>query len=66
MISPQTAQQAEWQDPAHNPPPTAKKILLLTYTGSACIGCWDVGFIAWAPLPKIPNTIKNKISHQTP
>jgi len=67
-MKPVTAPAATWRDPRTYPPPLAKKILLLTYTGTACIGCWGEGFIAWAPLPKIPPLLKTRIgiSHENP
>lgn len=62
MIEPKTAPTAEWRDPLVEPAPPARKVLLLGYGGTAVIGTWaNEGFIAWAPLPKIPPHIKQRI-----
>ncbi len=61
MLEPITAPITEWRDPDTDPPPINKKILLLTLHGTACIGHWYApGFLAWAPLPKVPEKIKKK------
>lgn len=43
-----------WRDPAEHPPPTGRKLLLLTEGGVAVIGIWhnQGGYQAWSPLPK--------------
>jgi hypothetical protein len=62
MLKPETAWRSEWLDADEYPPPTGKKIMLLTDCGIACIGHWyQPGFIAWSPLPKIPKNIKSKL-----
>lgn len=43
-----------WRDPVEYPPPTGRKLLLLTEGGVAVIGIWHKqgGYQAWSPLPK--------------
>jgi hypothetical protein len=50
-----------WLDPDEEPPPVARKLLLLTEGGVACIGHWGDDCVAWAPLPKVPASIKEKM-----
>lgn len=49
---------AYWRDPAIEPPPLGRKLLLLTSGGVAALGDWmtDSNFVAWSPLPKRPLT----------
>lgn len=51
-----------WRDPAQEPPPRATKLLLLNPGGVAIIGHWAHWAIAWAPLPKIPADLKERLS----
>lgn len=64
-VDPPTAQAAEWLDPAEHPPPRGCKLQLLNFTGTAVHGDWrdNAGFIAWAPLLKIPPSIKAKLGN---
>jgi len=55
------AGQATWRDPEQEPPPSGIRMLLLNPGGVCVIGTWTSRFIAWAPLPKIPETIKAKL-----
>ena len=58
----ETADVAAWKDPSEEPPPTGKKLLLLTPYGVACLGHWNAEqFIGWAPLPRIPKRLKEKL-----
>ena len=59
---PYTAWESYWIDPQEQTPPIGKKLLLLTQYGVAVLGHWyaEGQFIAWAPLPKIPESIKRK------
>lgn len=59
-----TAAVAEWLDPEEHPAPRGSKILLLTRWGIATFGQWDSSgdFVGWSPLPKVPSTIKAKMS----
>jgi len=62
VIEPKTAPVVWWVDPLEESAPKGKKSLLLGYTGVAVIGTWDnEGYVAWAPLPKIPAHIKRRI-----
>lgn len=56
-----TAPVAAWLDPDEEPPPQAKKLLLLTRGGVAVLGTWGDDCVAWAPLPKVPPKIKQKL-----
>lgn len=60
--TPCTAWDIFWIDPQEQTPPLGKKMLLLTQYGVAILGHWyaEGQFIAWAPLPKIPEGIKQK------
>jgi hypothetical protein len=53
--------------PEEEPPPAKTKILLLSPYGILSIGPWDSWFLAWAPLPKIPPHIKDRmrLKHDT-
>jgi hypothetical protein len=61
---PVTSVEPEYLDPADHPPPRGRKIQLLTIGGIAVQGDWDDegGFVAWAPLLKIPPNIKAKLA----
>lgn len=63
ILDPETAPFAEWQDPAVNSPPSDSKLLILTEWGVAILGPWrsNGGFVAWAPLPRIPKHIKERL-----
>ena len=56
-----TAPVSFWLDADVAPPPSGSKLLLLTNGGIAVIGNWGPGFVAWAPLPKVPPSIKEKL-----
>lgn len=56
------AGQTYWRDPSVEPAPTATKVLALTPGGVAVIGTWAAWAVAWAPLPKIPESLKEKLS----
>lgn len=61
---PLTSPEIEFIDADDKPPPTDRKLLLLTRTGVAIIGKWDEGCIGWLPLPKIPAKLKANIGKQ--
>lgn len=61
MKPPVTAPVAYWLDPAESPPPQACKLLLLTQGGVAVLGHWGDDCVAWSPLPKIPQRLKEKL-----
>lgn len=50
-----------WRNPDEDPPPLATKVLLLNPGGVAILGHWAPWAIAWAPLPKIPPPLKERI-----
>jgi hypothetical protein len=58
---PVTAPVAYWLDPDEDPPPRARKLLLLTKGGVAVLGHWGDDCVAWSPLPKIPQRLKEKL-----
>jgi len=49
---------ATLRTPEDEPPPLKTKVLLLSPYGILSIGPWDPWFVAWCPLPKIPQHIK--------
>jgi hypothetical protein len=54
---------AEWRDPQAEPPPLATKLLLMNPAGVAVFGHWDSRWcIAWAPLPRKPEWLKDRLS----
>jgi hypothetical protein len=57
----ETAPSSVWLDPEEHKPSRGKKMLLLNKGGVAVLGQWDDEFLAWAPLPKIPTHIKEKL-----
>lgn len=61
---PVTSAEPEYLDPEDHPPPRGRKIQLLTIGGIAVEGDWTEhgGFVAWAPLLKIPPKIKAKLA----
>lgn len=65
-ISIPTAASSTLQDAALFPPPKATKLLLLSRFGVLAVGTYQPEFhVAWAPLPKIPATVKDKLNEQT-
>jgi hypothetical protein len=50
-----------WRDPNIDPPPKATKLLLLTPGGTAVVGNWAYWCVAWSPLPKIPQALKQRL-----
>lgn len=50
-----------WRTPADDQPPLGVKMLLLTPGGVCVIGAWETWAIAWAPLPKVPEHIKDAL-----
>jgi hypothetical protein len=55
------AGEAVWKLPSDEQPPRSKKLLLLSPGGVVVIGHWADWAVAWAPLPKIPQPIKDKL-----
>jgi len=61
MTRVETAPAASWIDPDIEPAPRATKLLLLTAGGVAVLGHWGDDCVAWAPLPKVPPAIKERL-----
>lgn len=57
-----TTDQLYFRDPAIEPPPKATSMLLLNKGGVCIIGVWTDDCLGWCPKPKIPATLKEKIS----
>lgn len=55
------AGQAVWRTVDEDPPPLGVKMLLLNPSGVCVIGTWSEWAIAWAPLPKMSNAIKQQL-----
>lgn len=49
-------------DPDIDPPPKATSLILLNPGGVLIIGNWTEDCLAWAPKPKIPKSVKDKIN----
>ena len=49
---------AFWRTPEEDTPPTGVKMLLLNPGGVCIVGTWADWAVAWAPLPKVPEHIK--------
>jgi hypothetical protein len=60
----ETEGNVEYWTPVEVAPPLGKKILILSWAGSAHIGMWNMAEpdLAWAPLPRIPMHIKKIMS----
>lgn len=61
MMRVETAWSVEWLDADEHPPPKGTKVLLLTRGGVAVMGHWQQGMVAWTPLPRVPQSIKEKM-----
>jgi hypothetical protein len=48
----------QWRTPHEDTPPLGVKMLLLNGGGVCVIGTWGDWAVAWAPLPKVPEHIK--------
>lgn len=59
-----TARSVSFIDAEVQPPPSgAQKLILLSQYGVTTIGTFQAGFhVAWAPLPKIPASVKAKMN----
>ena len=56
------AGEATWRTPEGDPPPLGVKILLLNPGGVCVIGTWSEWAVAWAPLPRVPQHIKEVLT----
>jgi hypothetical protein len=52
------AGESNWRTPDDEVPPRGVKMLLLNAGGVCVIGTWTDWAVAWAPLPKVPEHIK--------
>lgn len=52
---------ATWRDPDDEHPPLGTRMLLLNPGGVCIVGTWADWAVAWAPLPKLPEHIKDKL-----
>jgi hypothetical protein len=51
-----------FRDPAIDPPPRAVSLLLLNPGGVLIVGNWTDDCIGWCPKPKIPRSLKDKMT----
>jgi hypothetical protein len=56
------AGQATWRTVSDEPPPLGVKMLLLNPGGVCVIGTWSDWAIAWSPLPKMSDAIKQQLT----
>lgn len=49
------------RDPLEYPPPKATKLILATKGGILTVGEWGDDCIAWSPLLKIPQSVKDRL-----
>lgn len=57
-----TTDQLYFRDPDLDPPPRACSLLLLNPGGVLIVGNWTDDCLGWCPKPKIPMSIKNKMT----
>jgi hypothetical protein len=57
-----TTDQLYFRDPAIDPPPRACSLLLLNPGGVLIVGNWTDDCLGWCPKPKIPTSIKKKMT----
>lgn len=57
-----TTDQLYFRDPAIEPPPRNVSMLLLNPGGVLIVGQWSDDCLAWCPKPKIPKTLKRKLT----
>lgn len=57
------AGESTWRLPAQGAdlPPTGAKCLILTQGGVCVVGAWGQGCVAWAPLPKMHDEVRNAL-----
>jgi hypothetical protein len=55
----------DWQlfDPKINPPPKDKSLLVINEGGVLIISMWYEGALAWGFKPKIPKSVKERLSN---
>jgi hypothetical protein len=59
---PVTTDELWFRDPAMDPPPRAASLLLLNPGGVLIVGNWTDDCLGWCPKPKIPASIKAKMT----
>ena len=59
-----TTDELWFRDPAIEPPPKTTSLLLLNPGGVLIVGNWTADCIGWCPKPKIPISIKNKMTEK--
>jgi hypothetical protein len=59
-----TTDQLYFRDPDIDPPPKAASLLLLNPSGVLIIGSWTSDCLGWCPKPKIPASIKKKMTKE--
>lgn len=57
-----TAQVTELFDPQVYPPPKGVELLLINPSGVLIMGRWSDSCLAWGPKPKIPDTVKARMT----
>ena len=57
-----TAPVAQLYDPLEFPPPKGKELLLINPSGVLILGKWNDTCLAWGPYPKIPESVKARMS----
>lgn len=57
-----TTSELMFRDPDIDPPPRAQSMLLLNPGGVLIVGNWTDDCLAWCPKPKIPASVKAKMS----
>lgn len=57
-----TTDQLYFRDPDFEPPPRSVSMLLLNPGGVCIVGPWTEDCLGWCPKPRIPRSIKNKMT----
>jgi hypothetical protein len=61
----QVTTDALWfRDPETDPPPRNTSLLLLNPGGVLIVGTWSDDCLGWCPKPKIPESIKKRMSEK--
>lgn len=59
-----TTDELWFRDPDIHPPPRAQSMLLLNPGGVLIVGNWTDDCLAWCPKPKIPKSVKDKMTRR--
>ena len=57
-----TTDELYFRDPELDPPPRGVNMLLLNEGGVLIVGQWSEGCLAWCPKPKVPKSLKDKLT----